>query len=178
VHASQITYANIKTPQEQDVAKMNAVEWQNPDTQYWRMWFYMSHVSTSYTVRLGCAADCDPRWWTSCVVRKSKLEWKPQAAHCNMSFWLQEAMLSAEESLFHLQFNELQIVWDERKIVIFKLFAGFACVSVTVLFDVYTLHYMWTLPIDFTLLDDLLFWRTGQELWLDGQNACQKQRVF
>jgi uncharacterized membrane protein len=26
VHASQITYANIKTPQEQDVAKMNAVE--------------------------------------------------------------------------------------------------------------------------------------------------------
>jgi len=102
VHANQITYSNTKTPQEKDIAKMNAVQWQNPDIQYWRMWFYMSHVSTSYTVRLGCAADCYPRWWTSRVLWKSKPECKPRAAHCNVSFWLQEAILSAEESLFHL----------------------------------------------------------------------------
>jgi len=37
-------------------------------------------------------------------------------------------MLLAEESPFHLQFNELQFLWDERQILFFKLFMGFACV--------------------------------------------------
>jgi len=40
--------------------------------------------------------------------------------------------------------------------VLFKLFMGFACVSATVLFDVYTLHYMLTLPNDITVFYVLL----------------------
>jgi len=56
--------------------------------------------------------------------------------------------------------------------VLFKSFMGFACVSVTVLFDISTLRYMLNLPNDFILLDVLLFCGTGQGLWLDGQTAC------
>jgi hypothetical protein len=40
--------------------------------------------------------------------------------------------------------------------VLFKLFVGFVCVSEAVLFDVYTLRYMFTLMNDFTVLDVLL----------------------
>ena len=177
LHANRLSNTNTKTPKEQDIAKMNAVQWQNPDSQYWRMWFCMSHVSTSYTVRLGCAADSDPRRWTSRVVWKPKPEWKLQAEQCICYSGFRKPC-NRQKKVFSLQFNELQLVWGERQMVLFKLFVGFVCVSEAVLFDVYTLRYMFTLMNDFTVLDVLLLWRTGQGLRLDGQNACQEQVVF
>jgi hypothetical protein len=115
----------------------------------------MSHVSTSYTVRLGCAADVihageQVVWYENQSQNGSH---RLHGVICHSGF---RKPCYRQKKVCPLYSSTNNSLCEMKGRGYFLNYLWGLCVYLTVLFDVYTLHYMLTLPNDFTLIDVLL----------------------